>query len=144
MNVTIHMARYRPLRGSSYIPFPIKLRSKHAIIDVKNKDNKCFIWSILAALYPVKNHSDRVIEYNAYKTELRFDGISFPVKLADIPKFEKQNDISVNVFGYKKGDVFPVHITKHRCEKHVNLLMTSDQKKSHYCWIKDLNRMIII
>ena len=45
VDVTIHMARYRPLRGSSYIPLPIKLRSKHAIINVKNKDNKCFMWS---------------------------------------------------------------------------------------------------
>jgi hypothetical protein len=40
VGVTIHMARYRPLRSSSYIPLPIRLRSKHAIINVKNKDNK--------------------------------------------------------------------------------------------------------
>ena len=38
------MTRYRPLRRSNYIPLPINLRSKHAIINVKNKDNKCFMW----------------------------------------------------------------------------------------------------
>jgi hypothetical protein len=46
------MARYRPLKGSSYIPLPIRLRSKYTIINVTNKDNKCFMWSIMAALYP--------------------------------------------------------------------------------------------
>jgi hypothetical protein len=49
LDLTTHMARYRPLRGSSYIPLPIRLRSKRAIINVKNKDNKCLMWSVLAA-----------------------------------------------------------------------------------------------
>ena len=131
--ITIHMARYRPLRGSNYIPLPIKLRSKHPIINVKNKDNNCFMWSVLAALHPGNHNSDRVREYQTYATELNFDAISFLMRMADIPKFEKQNQIYVNVFGYEKGDVFPIHITTHRYDKHVYLLMTSDRKKSHFC-----------
>ena len=43
---------------------------------------------------------------------LNFSGISFPVKLVDIPKFEKQNEISDNVFGYEKSKVFPIHFTR--------------------------------
>jgi hypothetical protein len=124
------MARYRPLRGSNYIPLPIKLISKHAIINVKNKDNNCFIWSVLAALHPGNHNSDRVREYQTYATKLNFDGISFPMRMADIPKFEKQNQIYVNVFGYEKANVFPIHITTHRYDKHVYLLMTSDRKKN--------------
>ena len=142
VDLTIHMARYRPLKGSSYIPLPIKLRSKHAIINVKNKDKKCFMWYVLAALHPCHQHSERISQYYDHKNSLNFDEISFPVKMEDIPKFEKQNDISINVFGYEKGDVFPIHITKNRYEKLVNLLVISDDKKSHYCWIKDLNRLL--
>ena len=63
VNLTIHMARYRPLKGSSYILLPIKLRSKHAIINIKNKDNKCFMWSVLAALYPVQRDGKRIWKY---------------------------------------------------------------------------------
>ncbi|CAG2208278.1 unnamed protein product [Mytilus edulis] len=140
--LTIHMARYRPLKGSSYIPLPIKLRSKHAIVNVKNKDSKCFMWSILAAIYPAKCHRERVWKYKEHASSLNFDTIMFPVKLADIPKFEKQNKISLNVFGFNKGEVFPIHISKHRFEQHVNLLMISDNKKSHFCWIKNLNRLL--
>jgi len=32
--------------------------------------------------------------------------------------------------------------TKYRFERHVNLLMISDYRKNHYCWIKDLNRLL--
>ncbi|CAG2215764.1 unnamed protein product [Mytilus edulis] len=142
VDLTIHMARYRPLKGSSYIPLPIKLRSKHAIVNVKNKDSKCFMWSILAALYPAKRDAERVWKYKEHTSSLNFDTIMFPVKLADIPKFEKQNEISINVFGFNKGEVFPIHISKHRFEQHVNLLMISDNKKSHFCWIKNLNRLL--
>jgi len=111
VNRTIHMARYRPLKGSSYIPLPIKLRSKHAIINIKNKDNKCFMWSVLAALYPVQRDGERIWKYKDHVSTLNFSGISRSVKLVDIPKFEKQNEISVNVFGYEKSEVFPIHVT---------------------------------
>lgn len=88
MNLTIHMARYRPLKGSSnYIPLPIKLRSEHAIINVKNKDNKCFMWSILASMYPAKRDGERVWKYNDHTNSLKFINILFPVKLTDILKF---------------------------------------------------------
>jgi hypothetical protein len=100
------------------------------------------MWSVLAALHPGNHNSDRVREYQTYATELNFDGISFPMRMADMPKFEEQNQISVNVFGYEKRDVFPIHITTHRYDKHVDLLMTSDRTKSHFCWIKDLNRLL--
>lgn len=142
VELTIHMARYRPLRGSSYVQLPIKIRSKHAVINVKNKDNKCFMWSVLAALHPVQKHSDRISKYKDYVKELKFRNITFPVKMKDILVFEKQNEISVNVFGYEKEEIFPLHITKTKYKRHVNLLMISNSKNSHYCWIKDLNRLL--
>jgi len=112
MDFTIHMARYKPLKGSSYFPLPVKLRSKHAIINVKNKDNKLSMWSVLASLYPVKRNAERVKKYRKYECDLDLTGISFPVKMDDIPRFETQNRISVNIFGYEKGEVFLKHVTK--------------------------------
>jgi hypothetical protein len=32
----VHICRYRPLNGSSYIPTPPELAPKHAIVNVKN------------------------------------------------------------------------------------------------------------
>ena len=39
----LHTVRYNPLRGETYIPLPKELVDKKAIINVQNKDNKCFL-----------------------------------------------------------------------------------------------------
>ena len=51
------------------------------------------------------------------------------------------NNISINLFGYEK-ELFPLRMTSERFEKHINLLYFSDDTTSHYCWIKDLNRLL--
>ena len=38
----IHTVNYNPMRGSSYIPLPDWIMKKKAILNIKNKDNKCF------------------------------------------------------------------------------------------------------
>ena len=142
MNISLKMAKYQPLKGSSFIPLPINLRTKHAIVNVQNRDKKCFLWSVLAAVYPEKTHPERVAKYLEYENTLDMTGLTYPVKVSDIPKFERQNKISVNVFGYEKGEIIPIHITTERFEQHVNLLMLSDGKKHHYCCVRDLNRLL--
>ena len=69
------------------------------------------------------------------------EGITYPVAVKDVPKFEKQNDIFVNVFGYKNG-YYPLYISKDQMERHVNLLLLEDKGKTHYCLIKNLNGML--
>ncbi|KAK3103044.1 hypothetical protein FSP39_016008 [Pinctada imbricata] len=145
LEININIANYRPIKGSSFIPLPAKLVAKKAIVNVQNTDNKCFMWSILAALHSIEGHHanpNRVSNYVNYIDELEFTGITFPVKIDEIPKFEKRNDISVNVFGYEKGDIYPLHLTKERGLRHVNLLLISNGKKQHYCWIKNFNRLL--
>ena len=130
------------MKGSSYIPTPIKLRSKHAIVNVQNRDRKCFMWSMLAALHPTERNTERIGKYVEYANELTFEDITFPVKIKDIYRFEIQNKISVNVLGFEKGNLYPVHVTKERFDRHVDLLLLSDGKKSHYCWIKSMSRLL--
>ena len=38
----LHTAIYNPLRGETWIPLPEELANKKAIINMQNKDNKCF------------------------------------------------------------------------------------------------------
>ena len=41
----INISTYRPLSGSSYMNLPIELRSpKKGLINIKNKNQKCFLW----------------------------------------------------------------------------------------------------
>ena len=48
----ININRYDPLRAGSFMELPKTLASKKAIINVKNeKDDKCYLWSVLAGLF---------------------------------------------------------------------------------------------
>ena len=42
IELEIHTVRYNLLRGETWIPLPKELADKKAIINVKNKYNKCF------------------------------------------------------------------------------------------------------
>ena len=85
------------------------------------------MWSVLAALHPIPRRSnpERIHHYQPHVKELNFDGIEFPVPVSKIPKFEKQNEIAINVFGFERGALFPVYISKERYSVHVNLLLYS-------------------
>jgi len=138
----VNTSKYKPLKGSSYIDLPEKLKNIKAIINVKNDDDMCFMWSVLAALHPVDNNHHRVSKYKSFASELKFKGIDFPVKLVDIPEFEKQNDISINCFGYDE-EVYPLYITKQTNKnKHVDLLYIIDDNTSHYCFVNNFNRLM--
>lgn len=98
--------QYQPLKGSSYIPLPATL----AIVNVQNLDqkSKCFMWLILAALYPKQgqhNNPNRVGNYTSYHDDLDFKNIPFPVRVADVPKFERKNDIRQCLRIRKAGDL---------------------------------------
>ena len=49
----INVSTYRPLSGSSYVKLPAELRSpKKGLINIKNKDQKCFYGVTLGVLIP--------------------------------------------------------------------------------------------
>ena len=144
----INTVVYKPLKGSSYIPLPKCLASKKGIINMKNEDEECFKWCVVRALNPVEKNSERITkELIKQSEELNWTGIEFPVA-ADanvISKFERNNNISINVFGYENDvNLFPIYVSKHESEFSVDLLLISDEEKKHYCWIKNFNRLMAV
>ena len=92
IQLELHIVRYNPLRGETWIPLPKELTNKKTIINVKNKDNKCFLWCVLRALNPKENNAERVNkELKTRENTLNMEGIKYPVSLKDIHEFEKQN-----------------------------------------------------
>lgn len=124
---------------------PKELHDKKAILNIRNDDQKCFPWSVLAALHPInhKDHAGHVRHYTRYEQELTVKGITFPMKVQDIPKFKKQNPtLSINLFGYEEEDLFPVYISEQEREQHINLLVISNNDTMHYCLINNLSRLL--
>ncbi|XP_077275837.1 uncharacterized protein LOC143904786 [Temnothorax americanus] len=111
-------------------------------------DNTCFAWSVVAALHPAERHSERESSYPDYTTVLNLQGIEFPMTLKQIKKFERLNDISINVYtieGEKTPNVLPIRLTDLKREKHVNLLYVQDPRDDnvgHFAWIKNLSRLV--
>ena len=71
-------------------------------------------------------------------------GIQHPVDIKDINKFEYQNNISVNVYGYEDKKIFSLHMTTMTAARHhVNLLYITADDTSHYVLVKDLSRLLL-
>ncbi|KAL4153106.1 hypothetical protein QTP88_000939 [Uroleucon formosanum] len=143
LSLGININKYVPFKGSSYIPLPKHIGDKKAIINVQNKDDKCFLWAILSALHPVEKNPQRVIKYIPFENEFdkELKDIEFPLKTTDIPKFVKRTkDISINIYCLDKKVIVPLEISKIEKTNHIDLLYLREdnENKGHYCWIKDL------
>ena len=119
----------------------MKLKNpKKGLINIKNKDNECFRWCHIRHLNSQKEDPQRIKkEDKQLKGGLNYEGIKFPVSQKQYNKIEKQNSIRISVFGYEKGQPFPIHISKEKFEDQMNLLLITKDEKKHYILIKDFN-----
>ena len=123
---------------------PVELRSsRKGLINIKNKDQKCFLWCHVRHINPSKEHPERIKKTDKKIAEkLDYDGIEFPVQEKDFNKIEVKNNICINVFGYENGMVFPIYVSDQTFEDSMDLLLLIDDNKSHYMYIKHFNRFI--
>ena len=142
IKIDVSIAKYNPLRGKSYFKLPLSLERKKALINVKNKDDYCFLWCVLAALYPVKDHRERIYHYKEHFDKLNIKGIKFPMSISSVEKFELQNKLRINVFSYEKGDTYPLYVSKSKNEKVINLLYLKNKSEQHFCLINKLSRLL--
>src|SRR3989441_10662215 len=160
----IYTCTYNPVGGSSYIALPQFLADKKCIINVRNDDDRCFEYSILAQLYPVKNNKNIINSYRKNWGKLNFVNIDVPVKISDIPRFERQNPtISIGVQTIDESNrIVPLYATKHQGRPHhVNLFYLTEfirvdgtvvsqrepaeegcVARHHYCLVSDLGRLL--
>ena len=138
----LQMARFKPLKGSSFFPLPEALAAKKAIVNVQNKDQECFKWAVLSALFPAPHMAQRVGHYLKHQEKIDWSGLTFPVQMDKIALFGRRNSVSVNVYGcdVKKGccSPYPLRLSKMtEAAKHIDLLLLENAEgQSHYCWIK--------
>ena len=141
-SMTISFYNTGNMDGSSYVKIPLR---SSAIVNIKNDDKYCFIWSILAKLHPCENsHPDRVSNYMPFFNELNIEGFDFTngFRCSDMYRFEKLNNLSINIyelnFDQNKHKLIPIEISKNESDKVIDLLIY----KNHYVLIKKLNVFI--
>ena len=145
-NLALHTAKWDPLNAGSYIDLPANLKNKKAIINMKNQDDKCFLWCVLRALNPKNTNPDRIDkDLKSKQDTLNMEGIKYPVSFRDIDRFESLNpNISISVFGYNQDErVYPLKVSKYTgCEHDVTLMLLKDGENSHYCLINNMSALL--
>ncbi|KYN11400.1 hypothetical protein ALC57_16451 [Trachymyrmex cornetzi] len=145
LNLIVNVNKLNPMHAGCNIELPREIVLKKAVINVHSTDNACFAWSVVAALYPAERNAERVSSYPHYLSVLNLTGIEFPMKLKNIPKFERLNDVSINVYGIENKEILPLRLTDDKKEKHVNLLYLQNPHNDslgHFMWIKNLSRLV--
>ena len=143
--LTLEMCEYRPYQGSSYIKSPSWVLATRSVLNIENfSDNMCFLWHIAAAIYPTPVNAERPSKYENYLSQFDVTGIQWPMDIKRIHRFEKQNQLSINVYkaDMKKKAVWPIRISKRRDSNPINLLLLSDNGMSHYTLIKNFDKLL--
>ena len=130
------MFKYHDIRASSYCKLPKSFCISNSIVNIQNNDNFCFLWGILAHKYKVDNHRERVSHYENHFHELNQGDIQFPMKIKDIPTFERLNNLNINVFELSANDktLSPKYVNKNYYDEQIDLLLY----ENHYCLITNL------
>ena len=144
----VHISNISPFgAGLGYSPLPDYLKKKGAIVNVQNKDERCFGYAILAWWKgkDVDGQLDNLTRQNTYKEadfhELGLDRLKYQVELAEVCALETQLGISINVFCYSDDEgrkMYPYYIT-HVAEAErrlVSLLYFNNQ----WAWIRNFSR----
>ncbi|CAH2020888.1 unnamed protein product [Acanthoscelides obtectus] len=149
----ININKYNPLRAASYLPLPKEIRNKKAVLNIRNNDEYCFAWSIVAGMVKPKGRSSLTTSYLHFSNVpgLNFAGMTFPVALKSISECESVNNISSNVYGLEKEFIDgkpkyqvlgPLHYTAQKQHTHLNLLLIDDSEGNHhYCLITNFSRL---
>ena len=145
VNLEIHTNEYEPMKGSSYIPLPDWISNKKAIINIQNKDEKCFLWCILRYLYLIDKNVTLLTDLKKYENFLNTEGINFPMKLKHISKFKKPNPSlpGINVFSVNDNKKFyPLRMADKDCLNTIDLFFYEQDGVSHYSLIKSFTRLV--
>ena len=136
-DISVNVLKYDPLQGSSYTPLPEFIKNTNSIINIKNKDEKCFLWCCIASRHLPERDCERIKQYEQFKDEFQYDENDMPMKLMKIMKFEKANNVNINVYTSEDQDTkYPIHISKQKNKETINLFYYNN----HYSLIKNFSR----
>ncbi|CAD6224302.1 GSCOCG00011769001-RA-CDS, partial [Cotesia congregata] len=123
---------------------PKEIQLKHAVINIQNKDEFCFLWCVTAALCGSgTSNSVRTTSYPHFSSILKYHGIQFPIQLKDILKFETMNNLKINVYGLESQ--FVKNNENVISDTVVPLYLSNNYNHHsifHFALIKNLSRLV--
>ena len=72
------------------------------LINLKNKDHKCFMWCHARLINPTNSHPERINKRGKkIAANLNYSNIVFSSDISDYEQIEDRFQMQVNVLGYK-------------------------------------------
>ena len=141
----INVFKYLALKKhmGSYVELPKKLQ-RQGLINIKNEDNYCFIWSYIRYLNPLNKNPNRLTKkdkelFNNIYQKLKY--FEFPLKINknNIVKIENILEINICILSAdENNNVIPMISSENNHKNEINLFYYKD----HICLIKDLNKYL--
>ena len=140
LKVEVKMSKSKNIFGGSYVELPDKIKNKRACVNIKNSDEKCFLWSLVAfkKYDEIKGNSkNEVRHYKKYEELIiKPEYYSFPVETQAVFMWEEANNIKINVFVLDEEHKLKIEYHSNFKTKEVcNLLLFN----GHYVWLKSLD-----
>lgn len=140
--VDVNIVKYNPLAwsGSSYTALPKIIYDTKAVINIKNIDQKCFLYSLIASRHTPKDHAERVTHYQkeTLMSEFKYKDADFPMPLSKIPFFEKRNNVTIHVYTVEEDD--KTRISLYRSKADHKEIINLFYYNNHYSLIKNWSR----
>jgi hypothetical protein len=119
------------------------------LINIKNNDEKCFMWCHIAHLFPATKNKFRLSNYINHEKDVDYSGVKFPVTINQIKKIEKLNKINFNIFTLCDNDskVLPYYNSNNTFNNVCNMLLINKLNEdksiqSHYVLITDISKLL--
>ena len=143
--VEVNIFRYQALKKhvGSYIELPKSLQ-RHGLINIKNKDNYCFIWSYIRYLNPQLKDPNRIkLTDKKLFDEIKQKLINFKFPLEinknNIRKIEDILKINICILtADEQENVYPMFTSENKHKSDLNLFYYMN----HICLIKDINKYL--
>lgn len=101
----------------------------------RTRDNKCFVYCVLAALHPVPRKKTDPRSYIPFEKDLDTSTLEYPVTIDQIPNFERINNLCINVVCHRGGSISFLYLSQQENGKRIDLLLHTN----HYSLIKSWN-----
>ena len=103
-----NISNYRPLSGCSYINLPEELKSpKKGLINIKNKDQTCFLWCHVGHINHSKEHPERIKTTEKKLLEiLIMIKLSFPCKKKILARLKRKTIYALMCLVMKTSQFF--------------------------------------
>lgn len=142
IGLKMYICKFVPFQGGNCRLahlLPPSIKKKHAVLTINSPGDECFLYAIMASLWKKENNAQRYLQYKRYIKKLKQDFLTYPVGIKQIPRFEENNNVSVNVYGYEKV-IYPLYVSSRDVPVHrqIDLLL----HKQHYYCIRKLSALV--